>query len=150
MRNPNRPWKRYLTIALVVLMTPIFVLGATVAATGTMTVRVEEKSPGGVDLYIPLPALLFDLAIFAVPRFLPDEELAEVRQEIAPFRRGLDIFAEELESMPTGVLVEVEDGDEHVTIRKSWRSFHIDVQSSDTDVSVTIPARLLSRSLDIL
>ena len=52
--------------------------------------------------------------------------------------------------MPTGVLVEVEDGDEHVTIRKSWRSFHIDVQSSDTDVSVTIPARLLSRSLDIL
>lgn len=149
MHNPNRPWKRYLSIALVLLITPIFVLGATVAATGTMTVKVEEKTPGGIDLYIPLPALLFDLAIFAVPRFLPEEELAEMRQEIEPFRAGLHSFADELESMPSGVLVEVESDEEHVLIRKSRRSFHIDVRSSDADVSVTVPARLLSRSLDI-
>lgn len=150
MRNPHRPWKRYLSIALVVLLTPIFVLGATVAATGTVTVTVDEKTPDGVRLVLPFPALLFDLAIFAAPQMVPEQELAEIRREVEPFRASLGAMARELESMPSGVLVEVEDGEEHVSIRKSSRAFHIDVRSSDADVTVTLPARLLSRSLDLL
>ncbi len=151
--NQNRPKRsrpaRFIAIALLVLFMPIFVFGATVAATGTVTVSVQEK--GGVDLWIPVPALLFDLAIFAAPRLMPEDELAEVRRELAPYHDTLEALASELESIPAGsVLVEVESAREQVKITKDWRSFDIVVHSDDADVRVSIPARLLSRGLDLM
>ena len=142
-------FKRFVAICLLLLFMPVFVFGATVAATGTVTVRVQEAN--GVDLWIPMPALLFDLAVFAAPRLMPEHELDQVRREIAPYHDALVTMAEEIESIPAGtVLVEVHDGDEHVRIEKNWRSFEIVVDSPDADVRVSLPARLLSRSLDIL
>lgn len=52
--------------------------------------------------------------------------------------------------MPAGVLVDVKGPGEHVRVTKTWRSFQIDVESADTDVHVAVPARLLSRALDVL
>lgn len=142
-------FKRFVAIALLLLFTPIFVFGATVAATGTVTVSVQEK--GGTDLWIPVPALLFDLAVFAVPHIVPEDELADARREIAPYLDTLTALAHEIESIPAGaVLVEVQDGNEHVRITKEWRSFEILVDSDDADVRVSVPARLLSRGLDIM
>jgi hypothetical protein len=140
---------RALAIATILLVTPIFVLGATVAATGVVSVKVHENSADGANLYIPVPALLFDLAVLAAPVVIPERELADIRREIAPFRQGLKAFAEELENMPSGVLVEVQNGDEQVKITKEWRTLRIEVQSDDADVSISVPVRFLSRSLDI-
>ena len=149
-RPARRPFTRYVAIALLVFLMPIFAFGTAVAATGTVTVRVHERGADGVNLYIPVPALLLDLAVFAAPRLMPEDALAEARAEIAPFREGLEALAEELENCPDGVLVEVQTPTEHVRVVKSWRSFEIEVDSDDADVRVSVPARLASRLLDVL
>lgn len=138
---------RYLTIALILLVTPIFVFGAALAVTGFVTVEVYEE--GGTNLYIPVPALLFDVAIFVAPMVMPDEALADARREIAPYREALVTLAEELEDCPSGVLVDYRGNDERVQISKGWRSFKVDVDSDDTEVHVKVPARLMSRALDV-
>lgn len=149
-RRRKSRFTRFVTIALLLFLMPIFVFGATVAATGTVTVSVEEK--GGTNLWIPVPALLFDLAIFAAPSFIPEDALREARSEVAPFHEALSTMAHELESIPAGsVLVEVQGGnDEEVKITKTWRSFEITVHSDDANVRVVLPARLLGRSLDLV
>ncbi len=150
MNKQRRPFTRYVAIALLVFLMPIFAFATAVAATGTVTVSVHEQGPDGVSLYIPVPALLIDLAVFAAPRLMPEEALAEMRAEIAPFRDGLEALAQELENCPEGVLVEVQTPTEHVRIAKTWRSFEVEVDSDDADVRVSVPARLASRMLDVL
>lgn len=145
----NSRLSRYLTIALIIFFTPIFVFGATIALTGFVTVEVHDKNEG-IDVYVPVPAILFDLAILVAPLVIPDDALDEARREIGPYQEAIEAFAEELVDMPSGVLVEFESKDEHVLITKTWRSFKIDVRSADADVKVKMPARLLSRALDIL
>ncbi len=145
-----RPFIRFVAITLVVLLTPVFTLAATVAATGTVTVRVHERGPDGVRLTLPLPALLFDVALGLAPLVIPEDELAEMRREIAPHREGLEALAAELEKMPAGVLADIHSDGEHVRITKTWRAFEIDVESDDADVHVAVPARFLSRALDVL
>ena len=146
----HRPFTRYIAFALLIFLMPIFAFATAVAATGTVTVRVHERGPDGVNLYIPVPALLVDLIVFAAPRLMPEDALAEARQEIAPFREGLAILAEEIESCPSGVLVDVRTPDEHIRVTKSWRSFEVSVDSADADVRVSVPARLAGRVLDVL
>lgn len=140
---------RYLTIAFILFITPIFVFGATVALTGFVTVEVHQKSEG-VDLYIPFPAILLDLAIMVAPMVIPDDAMDDARREIAPYQEAIEGFAEELEGIPSGVLVEFESENEHVLVTKSWRSFQVNVESEEADVNVKVPARLMSRALDVL
>ncbi len=150
MHRKRRPFTRYVAIALLVFLMPVFAFATAVAATGTVTVRIHERGDDGVNLYIPVPALLIDLAVFAAPRLMPEDALAEVRAEIAPFRQELEAIAEELENCPNGVLVEVLTPTEHVRVSKTWRSFEVEVDSDDADVRVSVPARLASRVLDVL
>lgn len=150
MPRPSSRFSRYLAIALAIFFLPIFVFATTVAATGVVTVEVHEHGENGVDLYIPFPALFFDVAVWLAPKVISAEELADARQQVAPYRDGLEALAAELESCPPGVLVEVESPGEHVRIVKSWRSFDIDVKSADADVSVSVPARFLGRALDLV
>lgn len=149
-RPRRRPWTRYVAIALLVVLMPVFAFATAVAATGTVTVRVHDRGGDGVRLYLPVPALLVDLAVFAAPRLVPDEALAEARREIEPFRDGLEALAEEIESCPQGVLVDVRTDDEHIRVVKGWRSFEVTVDSEDLDLEVSVPARLAGRLLDVL
>jgi len=146
----RRPLVRYLAIGLILMVSPIFVLAATVAATGTVTVKVAEKSADGVDLYLPLPAIAFDAALFAAPLFLPEDALADARKELAPYREALQALGRELAGLPSGVLVEVESDGDHVEVRKTWRSFEIRVDADDADVFVSVPARFASRLLTLI
>ena len=148
-RQPNRT-RRYIAIALIVLLMPFFVLGSAVAATGTVTVQVQETGPDGVKLWIPVPALLIDVALLLAPAVIPDDALDEARREIEPYRDSLEALAEEIRTMPAGVLVDVQTGDEHVRVTKTWRSFQVAVDSPDADIQVSVPARFLSRALEIL
>ena len=150
-RSPRKhsPLMRFLVIALILLVTPIFALGATVAATGVATVEVSEAGPDGVNLWIPVPVVLFDVAVAAVPRFLPQHELDDARREVQPYLPMLRDLADAIEDMPSATFVEVESGREHVRIAKEGRNFEIRVESPDANVRVTVPARLFGRSLDI-
>ena len=150
MDRKNRPYTRYVAFALLVFVMPVFVFATAVAATGTVTVSVHERGDDGVRLYLPIPALLVDLAVLVAPLVMPDDALAEARQEIAPFRDGLELLAGELEDCPRGVLVDVRTADEHIRVTRGWRSFEVEVDSEDADVRVSVPARLASRLLDVL
>lgn len=141
--------RRFLAFALLCALTPIFVFGATVAATGTVQIRVHEHGPDGVNLWIPVPAIFFDVALFAAPRMIQADGLSEARAAVEPYLPALRSLASELEAMPNAVLVEVESPDEHVQIVKSFGSFHIEVHDQDTDVSVIVPARLIGSALGI-
>ncbi len=150
MDRRHRPYTRYVAVALLVFLMPVFAFATAVAATGTVTVSVHERGDDGVRLYLPIPALLVDLAVLAAPWVVPHDALAEARHEIAPFRDGLELLAEELEDCPRGVLVDVQTGDEHIRVTRGWRSFEVEVDSEDADVRVSVPARLASRLLDVL
>ena len=150
MNRPRRSWTRYVAIALLVVLMPVFAFATAVAATGTVTLSVHDRGEDGVRLYLPVPALLVDLAVFAAPRLVPEEALAEARREIEPFRDGLEALAEEIESCPQGVLVDVRTADEHIRVVKGWRSFEVTVDSEDLDLEVSVPARLAGRMLDVL
>ncbi len=141
---------RYVAFALLVFLMPVFAFATAVVATGTVTVSVQERGDDGVHLYIPVPALLIDLAVAIAPLVMPDDVLAEARAEIAPFREGLEAVVQELENCPSGVLVEVSTPTEHVRVAKTWRSFEVEVDSDDADIRVKVPARLASRVLDVL
>ena len=150
MNRQPTPFSRYVAFVLLLLLMPIFAFATAVAATGTVTVSVHERGADGLRIYVPVPALLLDLAVFAAPRVMPDAALAEVRREIAPFRAGLEVLADEIGSCPRGVLVDVRTGREHVRVTKGWRSFEVEVDSPDVDVRVSVPARLAGRVLDAL
>ena len=148
-RRPS-PLTRFLVIVLILLVTPIFVLGATVAATGTVTVSVRESGPNGANLFIPVPALLFDVAVATLPMLIPEHERGEARRAIAPYRPTLEAIADELEDCPPGVLVEIQQDGEEIRIRKTRRSYQIEVDGDDADVRIGVPARLLGRALDVI
>lgn len=147
----SRSGNRFLIWALIAvffLMSPFLALGATVAATGTISVTVHDEHN---NLWIPVPALLLDIAVFALPRLMPEEDLDTMRRELAPYRDSLNHLANEIEAIPAGsVILQVDSGREQVMITKDWRNFEIDIQGDDGRVHVSVPARLLGRMLDIL
>lgn len=146
--SQRRTFSRFVTIALILFFAPIFVFGATIALTGMVTVDV--RTADGPNVYVPVPALLFDIAVFLAPLVVPDDALADARREVEPYRESLELIADELRECPSGTLVEVKGRDEYVKVTKSWRSFEVKVDTEDADVNVKVPARLMSRALDVL
>lgn len=150
--HPDRrrsPIFRFFVIAMIFLLSPIFVLGATVVATGVATVQVSEAGPDGMNLWIPVPALLMDVAVAALPRLMPAHEMDDVRREIGPYLPMLREFTDAIEDLPSATLVEVESRHEHVRVAKRGRNFEVTVHGPDGDVRVSVPARLAGRALDI-
>ena len=90
---------RFVTFALLLLFMPIFAFGATVAATGTITVSVQEAGPDGVNLWIPVPALMADLAIFAAPMIMPDDALEGLEARHERLGGGLHVAARDRHPM---------------------------------------------------
>ncbi|MEO1366031.1 MAG: hypothetical protein AAFX50_02555, partial [Acidobacteriota bacterium] len=120
--RPSRPGRRrrffarFVAIALVCCFMPIFVFGATVAATGTVSVRVHDSGPDGVNLFIPVPAVLLDAAVFFAPAVIPEADLDAARMEAAPYLPMLRRLANDLTDIPAGsVLVRVVHVHEHRT-----------------------------------
>lgn len=153
--NHTRPasrsrWPRFLLIATLVMLMPFAIVATAIAATGTVTVRVHDHSADGVNLVIPVPALLVDVAAFVVPRVIPEDALADVRHELAPYREGLVAMVDAIEDCPSGTLVHVQSADNDVRVTKSRGRFRVRVDSSDVDVDVSVPARFARRALQMV
>lgn len=151
--TPDLPSKRrgrftrFVAISLVLLLMPVFLVATAIAATGTVTVRVQDHSPSGMNLIIPVPALLFDVAAFVAPRLIPEDALMDIRDELAPWRPALVEAANALEDCPTGILVDVRNRDEHVVVRKMRGRYRVNVNSTDLDLQVSVPSRIMRRAL---
>ena len=138
----------------VLVLATAAVAGAFLIHDGIMTVSVHEKEKGGANFTVPVPGAAFRLAMFAAETAMPARERLRLRREVArdlgDLQPVLANLARELESCPDAVLVEVHDGDAHVTIEKRGGTLRIHVDDNDAEVRVSVPASMLSFALETL
>ncbi|MEE2777268.1 MAG: hypothetical protein VYE73_10990 [Acidobacteriota bacterium] len=126
-----------------VFFTSIVGAGAYLVTGGIMVCDVETPE---VNLTIPVPTRLADMAFLVARVALPDEDREEIRREIGPFLPFIDELFGGLVDIDNGTtLVSVETGQETVLIEKRRGKFLIDVDAEDAKVRVSIPARSLRR-----
>ncbi len=102
---------------------------------GIVTVQVREKSPDGVDLYIPVPMAALNLALSLAPR----EELREAGREVAQYRDLVAAFTQVLEECPDGTFVDVVDHGESVQVVKAGGNLEVHVDGPHETVHVSFP-----------
>lgn len=125
-------------------------LAATVAASGIVTIRVQESGPDGVRLFVPVPAAALDLGLGVATLAIPAGELARLRAEAAPYHEALDALARGLEDCPDATLVEVVTDRESVRVTKRGGTLVVDVDADDDRVRVALPARTLTKVVRFL
>jgi hypothetical protein len=106
---------------------------------GMLAIDVEEKTPGGARIKLLVPGALVNFCLSFVPAAMPPEERERLREELGRYEPVLAAVVDELEKAPDMVFVEVEDGDEHVTISKRDGHLVIEVETDDEDVRVAVP-----------
>ncbi len=126
-----------------VFFTSIVGAGAYLVTGGIMVCDVETPE---VNLTIPVPTRLADMAFLVARVALPDEDREEIRREIGSFLPFIDELVGGLADIDNGTtLVSVETGQETVLIEKRLGKFLIDVDAEDAKIRVSIPARSLRR-----
>lgn len=130
-----------------------FLLAAPVASgtvdPGFATVRVHEKTEG-FRLYIPVPAVLLNAGISAAAAGGAFEHMGPLPEEAVRYTGVARAMLVELIDGPDATFVEVRDGHDHVVVAKRHGRFIVQVRSPDTDVDVSVPARLALRLLDVV
>lgn len=106
--------------------------------------QVEDVEGG--DFSVRVPAGLADLALTFVPASVV-RDLAEELEPVWPVARAsYDGIAE----APNFVMVEYNDGDEHVRVEKRGHSLVVHVDSDNEKIHVELPLRLVERILSKL
>ena len=111
--------------------------GAALSSEGFIHVKVHEKQPNGTHLTLVVPAVLAPVTL----SFIPSQQLAQASQDLRPYMPAIDAAIPALEDCPDGVLVEVTDPDEHVTITKIGSAISVDVNDTEDVVHVSVPLR---------
>jgi hypothetical protein len=125
--------------AVLVLVGTAVVAGAVAFSAGSVRVRVVEKKPGGDNLNLILPALAIPVGM----KLMPEEARQQAVAQAAPWAPALKAVGEELSRTPDFVLVEVNNPQEQVLIRKQGRSLVIDIDNEDETVHLSFPVKLL-------
>jgi hypothetical protein len=123
------------------------VMGGTVLLCGTLAysggvvdVDVQEKTPGGHHIHLPLPALAGPTALALVPaRHMHFGNNAREIQQWMPVVR---VAVEELARCPDGPLVDVQSARETVHIAKEGSYLVIDVNDTRETVHISFPIRI--------
>jgi len=135
-------------VGIVLLAVPV---GATLLVAGSLvthglvTVKVNETKPGGMTVYVPVPAGLLYLGMDLLPLLDRDGELARAREEMGDWAPFAAAALESFEDCPDAVLVDIQDHGDTVRIVKEGRSIEIQVHDRDGDVHISLPAHLFSR-----
>lgn len=135
----------------IAILSWVVLIGAVYAWGGVMTVSVEDRNEN-FSLYLPMPVAVVDAAVATTDWVLDEEELLELHAELdlgewAPMIHGL---LDELDDCPDVTLVEVEDGDTWVRVRKKRGKLVVEVEEPSTSVKVSIPTRSIHRTVSRL
>ncbi len=109
---------------------------------GTISVCVKERQ--GHHIHVPFPALAFPIGAWFVPKHEWQRANSPELQQWLP---AMKILARELDRCPDGVLVQVEQTNEHVNITKSGNYLVIDVESRGEEVHVSFPVGVVTSVL---
>ena len=130
----------------VVLASLAALLGVVVAATGVMVLDVTKAD--GTRFVVPMPLLLVQVGV----RFAPLQAAAAgIERQVVRVRRYLPVAGEVLTAVaesPDFDLAKVDEGDEHVRVRKVGDSLHVRVESLRESVEMNVPFELAWRALD--
>ena len=129
------------TAAVALLSIPLLLLGL-VASTGLVVVDV--KTSDGPRIVVPVPLFLAHAAL----GFAPDEATEVEIPELGEYSGIAGRLVAELRDCPDGILVEVDDGGDHVLIEKVGDEIAIEVSSDDEEVSVRVPLAVASEVLE--
>src|SRR5205809_43752 len=124
---------------LLVVVGAVLLTGLVAYSEGAVMVYVQEKKPEGHRLWVPVPALLVDLGV----RFAPDERPRDALRDLQPWLPAIEAASRELKRCPDGLLVEVQDRTDHVTVSKGGDVLRVDVDSETDTVHVSVPISLI-------
>ena len=106
---------------------------------GIVSIDVVEKTPGGARVKLVVPGVLVNFCLSFAPIAIPPDEQERMRDELSRYEPLIAAVVDELENAPDMVFVEVEEGDEHVTIAKRDGHLVIHVDTDDETVNVKVP-----------
>lgn len=139
---------KILTVALgvvtVLCIGVVAALATTMVQGGLVTVEVVDRQLGGDDIHLTIPAGLLYAGMALAPA-VAEEEIDQVRRELDEVGPGLAALFRSLEDCPDAVLLEARTPTEHVRIEKRGGKFEIRVVDQESNVRITLPARLMSR-----
>ena len=135
----------------VAILSWVVLIGAVYAWGGVMTLSIEDRNEN-FSLYLPVPVAVMDAAVATTDWVLDEEELLQLHADLdlgewGPMVRGL---LEELDDCPDFTLVEVEDDDVWVRVRKKRGKLVVEVEEPSTSVKVSIPTRSIHRTVSRL
>lgn len=116
-------------------------LGLLLQQYGVAVVSVEEKSEGGMNLFLPVPLALVPIAF----ELAPENELRELRLHLNDTGPLVEAVLGELSNCPDVVLVEVHDGGETVLVEKRGDRLIVFVDTPSERVRLNIPLWGVSR-----
>lgn len=119
-------------------------LGLLLYSTGLAVVEVEQHTPDGIHVIVPVPLALANVALM----FMESSRARLHCPEFAEHREMAVRLARELERSPDGRFVEVEDRDEHVTIDKVDNVLVVEVHDGEDEVLVRVPVNALVELLE--
>ena len=122
-----------------------FLLAASIVQTGLVTVKVNESGPDGTHLYLPVPAILVHAGMTVLPALVQEDVWEEVRADLGEWGPVAAEVLRAVEDSPDAVLVEIENGREHVRIEKDGRTLEIRVRDGRDSFEISVPASLLGR-----
>jgi hypothetical protein len=129
----------------------VVLIGAVYAWGGVMTVSVEDRDEN-FSLYLPMPVAVVDAAVATTDWVLDEEELLQLHADLdlgewAPMVREM---LEVLDDCPDATLVEVEDGDVWVRVRKKRGKLVVEVEEPSISIKVSVPTRSIRRTVSRL
>jgi hypothetical protein len=146
--------KRKILVGFVVVLVMTIVgwgllAAAVYASGGVVTVKVDNRDEG-IRFTVPVPSVIVSAAVATADQFVPEEEMMQIQAQIGDWGPYVEGLLEALVETPDAVLVEVFDHGEHVVVRKSGGLLKVEVNGADISVQVSIPARLVKRTVGTL
>jgi hypothetical protein len=134
---PRRSNWRVVGLTLLVMLAIFLLLVVVAYAAGTVDVSVREKNPDGTRIHVMVPAVFITGGL----RFVPGEQLSKASADVRPWLPAIKVASRELARCPDTTLVEVEDRNDRVIVRKRGNSIVVDVDSEEDTVHVSVPLR---------
>jgi hypothetical protein len=144
--------KRVLVVAVagltVIVLGWVLLIGAVLASGGVAIVSIDERS--GARFSVPVPLAVVDAALIASGPVIDLGTHLDAELDLGQWGPFVEEILTVLDECPDAVLVEVEDGEDHVYVAKEGRTLRVEVSDSDIGVKVTVPTRAVHRTVSRL
>jgi hypothetical protein len=120
--------------------------GGILCSEGFVRVDVRETRPEAHHIFVVAPAMLAPIGAHFVPKAKLKEASAQVRPWMPVIRAALTSLREQSDL----TLVEVNDPQEHVVVKKYGGDIVVDVAEEDENVHVSVPLRAMASTIEVI